>query len=456
MTSGRTHGVSSFHSFAASLRHSPGLGRLLAVRLISQLTDGVFQAALLGGVLFNPERHADPLAAALGFAVLLLPYSIIGPFAGALLDHWDRRMVLLWANVVRAAMIAAVAIVIAAGSPDVVVLTSALLVTGASRFVASGLSAALPHVTHRDVIVGTNALFTTLGGAMLSVGAGVALLVRMVVGDDNVGSAQTAMVGVLAALLAAAVARRFPPRQLGPDEPDDAGHSAVHAVAVGFLHGIRAVVHWRTAAAALAAIGFHRLVFGLNTLTLFVFARQAGQGDGLGRIAVVLGCVGVGAFLAALTTPIAVARIGRRATLMSALALGALAQLALLSFSMVVFCVVAIVIGLVGQTAKLCGDAAMQVDVDDTVRGQVFSVQDAVFNVAYVVAMILTALVIPASGESAVLVLVGVVIYLVGVLAVRLIHPTHLPIPTDVDPDTAPAADAAGGPHRPNSGADAS
>jgi len=30
-------------------------------------------------------------AIAAGFLVLLLPYSIIGPFAGALLDRWDRH-----------------------------------------------------------------------------------------------------------------------------------------------------------------------------------------------------------------------------------------------------------------------------------------------------------------------------------------------------------------------------
>ena len=39
----------------------------------------MFQAALGGAVLFNPERQADPLAVAAGLAVLLLPYSLIGP-----------------------------------------------------------------------------------------------------------------------------------------------------------------------------------------------------------------------------------------------------------------------------------------------------------------------------------------------------------------------------------------
>src|SRR5690348_12017784 len=53
--------------------------RLLATRLSAQFGDGVFQAALAGTVLFDPARAADPLDVAAGFAVLLLPYSLVGP-----------------------------------------------------------------------------------------------------------------------------------------------------------------------------------------------------------------------------------------------------------------------------------------------------------------------------------------------------------------------------------------
>ena len=33
-------------------------------------------------MLFNPNERPDPLSVALGFAVLLLPYSLAGPFVG--------------------------------------------------------------------------------------------------------------------------------------------------------------------------------------------------------------------------------------------------------------------------------------------------------------------------------------------------------------------------------------
>ena len=79
-------------------------------------------------------------------------------------------------------------------------------------------------------------------------------------------------------------------------------------------------------------------------------------------------------------------------------------------------------LGLIGQVAKLCGDVAMQVDVGDMVRGQVFSVQDAVFNVAYVVAVTAAALMIPADGHAPVLVAFGVVLYILGMIAVRALY----------------------------------
>ena len=74
-----------------SVRNLPEFSRLLELRVASQFGDGLFQAGLAGGLLFNTERAATPWAIAGSFAVLFLPYSLLGPFAGALLDRWDRR-----------------------------------------------------------------------------------------------------------------------------------------------------------------------------------------------------------------------------------------------------------------------------------------------------------------------------------------------------------------------------
>lgn len=400
------------------LHAHPGLLRLLTVRLGSQITDGAFQAALGGAILFNPERQTDPLAIAAGLAVLLLPYSLIGPFAGALLDHWDRRSVLIWANVLRAITIGLVALTMATGTSDTFVLLTALMVTGTSRFVASGLSASLPHVASREHLVATNAAFTTLGSGALAVGAGLTMALRAIFGADNTGSAATLLGGVALALVVAVIAASFTARSLGPDHADGGGVSAARAVTVGLFHGARAVARTPSVASALTAIGAHRIVFGINTLMLLIMTRHSAFGGGITGIGMVAGFIAVGMFIAAPVAPIAVRRYGRHRTLVAALTVGLCAELTLLTFNSTIICIAAVFIGLIGQVAKLCGDSAMQTDIADDRRGQVFAFQDAVFNIAYVAAITVAALLVSEDGQSPGLVVIGVVVYALGVVAV--------------------------------------
>jgi hypothetical protein len=63
---------------------------------------------------------------------------------------------------------------------------------------------------------------------------------------------------------------------------------------------------------------------------------------------------------------------------------------------------------------KLCADSAMQIDVDDALRGHVFAVQDALFWTSFIVALTVAAAVIPTDGHSPGLILAGSVAYLVG------------------------------------------
>ena len=90
-----------------SIRGLPEFRRLLELRAVSQFGDGLFQGGLVGALLFNPDRAATPWAIAGAFAVLFLPYSLLGPFAGALLDRWDRRTVLIGANLARLVLMVA-------------------------------------------------------------------------------------------------------------------------------------------------------------------------------------------------------------------------------------------------------------------------------------------------------------------------------------------------------------
>ena len=71
-------------------------------------------------------------------------------------------------------------------------------------------------------------------------------------------------------------------------------------------------------------------------------------------------------------------------------------------------------LGAAGQVVKLCADTAMQIDVDDALRGHVFTVQDSLFWVSFIAAITAAAAVIPADGHAPALALAGSVVYLIG------------------------------------------
>ena len=95
-----------------SERFTPRFRRLLAVRWTSQTTDGLYQSALATYLLFSPERQTSATAAALAFTVMLLPYSLVGPFVGTILDRFPRRRIIATANIFRAINLIVVALVI--------------------------------------------------------------------------------------------------------------------------------------------------------------------------------------------------------------------------------------------------------------------------------------------------------------------------------------------------------
>src|SRR5919112_2066891 len=155
--------------------------RLFAVRLSSQLSDGVFQVAIASYALISDTRpSAAAIAAAL--AVVLLPFSVLGPFAGVLLDRWSRRQVLLHGNLVRVGLALLTAVVVAAGLPDAAFYAVVLACLSVNRFLLAGLSASLPHTVTGDDLLTANALTPTAGTVAFVAGLGMGGLVRGAVG----------------------------------------------------------------------------------------------------------------------------------------------------------------------------------------------------------------------------------------------------------------------------------
>ena len=400
-----------------AVRSLPDFWRLLELRTVSQFGDGLFQAGLAGALLFNPERAVRPLAIAGAFAVLFLPYSLLGPFAGALMDRWDRRLVLVGANLGRLVAVALVGVCLVVGAGDVLVLCGALVVNGLARFVSSGLSAALPHVVPREQVVTMNSIASATAAVAAFAGASFMLIPRTIVGSGDNGAASIILLVTVPLLTALLLSLRFGAHVLGPDDTRRAIHgSVIYAVITGWMHGIRTVLNRPTVAATLSGLAAHRMVFGLNSLLvlLLVHSGAAASVGALGGAMLFLAATGTGSFLANVVTPPAVRRWGRYATANGALAIAAAIQIAGAGLQLAVMVTCGFLLGAAGQVVKLCADTAIQIDVDDALRGHVFAVQDSLFWVAFIGAITVAATVIPYDGHSPALVLAGSALYLCG------------------------------------------
>jgi MFS family permease len=392
-----------------ALWHARGFRRLVGVRLVSQLGDGMFQAALAGSLLFNPQQATDALAVALGFAILLLPYSLVGPYVGVFLDRWSRRSVIVAADLIRAALVLPTALLIWYGQEAVPYALCALLIIGINRFFLAGLSASQPHVVEPERLVTANAVSTTLGTLVYSVGLGFAALVLNAVLRKNFhGYGLLALTGAVGYAAAAVLARfSFRPDELGPDDGQRHAHSVGQGmveVARGMVAGVRHLAARRRAAYAMLAQSVHRALYGVLTLATLLLYRRYFYGTDSGRalagLAQLVIAGGLGSLLAAFLTPPATRRIGGWRWIAGLFAAAGLLVLLGLPFRPFLLVVATFGVNISSQGTKIVVDTTLQRECDDDYRGRVFSVNDTTFNLCFVIGLFVAALVLPENGHS--------------------------------------------------------
>ncbi|ANW19271.1 MFS transporter [Streptomyces clavuligerus] len=394
-----------------------GFRRLLTVRLLSQSADGVYQVALATYVVFSPEKQTSPAAIASAMAVLLLPYSLVGPFAGVLLDRWQRRQVLLYGGLLRAALAGGTAVLILASVPDWLFYASALTVTAVNRFVLAGLSAALPRVVDEERLVVANSLSPTAGTLAATAGGGLAFVVRLISGDAGHSDAAVVLLGAALYLCSALASLRMARELLGPDlgGSQPGLGAAIASTARGLAGGVRHLAEHPVAARVLASMTLMRFNYGALTVMVLMLCRYAwyeNEEDGLALLGLAVAVSGAGFFAAAVLTPWAVGRLGRPGWLVLCATAAAVLVPALgLPFAPAPTLVAAFVLGFITQGSKITTDTVVQTSVDDAYRGRVFSLYDVLFNVAFVGAAAIAALLLPSDGRSVELVALVALIY---------------------------------------------
>ena len=408
--------------FFALILH-PRLRKLLAVRWSGQFTDGIFQSALASFILFSPERQASAMAAALGFAVVLTPYSVVGPLVGTILDRISRQRAIFIANVIRSIDLILIAILIFSGSTGVLLTFLILFAFGVNRLLLAGLSAGLPLMIDRPNLIKANALAVTGGSLSVVIGGGIGIAIRRMI--DSLNSANHSdgillLIAVLGYLLATFFTSRIERGELGPlpHENREPNGFAELAAAFRFLRGhhdaLRGIIATSLQRGGLTALTIVGLLLERNT-----FNNPSDTEAGLAGVSRAIAFAGVGLVIGALIAPIGVERFGRHKWIRLMAASSAITPilLGLIQSEWMLF-TAAFFVALSGQSMKVTNDALIQSKITDDFRGRTFALNDMSVNFAIVGCALLAASVIPDSGLTLLVPAAISVIYLFTALVI--------------------------------------
>lgn len=394
------------------------LNRILTIRWSGQLTDGLFQSALASFVLFSPERAPNAVAAALAFSVVLLPYSLIGPYVGTFLDRFSRQRIIRNCNYLRAVNLLIIAWLINNGSTGIILTLFVLFAFGVNRLILAGLSAGLPLLVKKEELIAANALAVTGGTIWVVIGGGIGIAIKNLISKSTNADFADAIVVLVAALgflIAALACFRLNKYEIGPSE-----HEIPQEVR-GYKEVIAGVAILRShpdALRGIISVGIQRS--GITALTLMAlllernyFNDPKNPDAGLAGFGIALAIAGIGIGVGAIISPYGVLKFGRHRwmRLLMFLCVPPLIVYAI-QVSEITMIGSAFLVGLCGQGIKVTNDALVQSKINDDYRGRVFAFYDVAVNAGIVIGAIGAAMLLPDNGVSANLPIVIALCYL--------------------------------------------
>jgi MFS family permease len=270
------------------LRGNPAFSRLFAAQLISFAGDWFATVALLGLVL---ELTGSPAVASLLLVVQTGAFAVASPIAGVLADRYDRRRLMVIADVARVPVALAFLL---ARDPDtlwIAFMAAGLLSLGAAVFEPTS-SASLPNLVEEAELPEANVLIGSAWGTMLAVGAALGGLVAATLGRDVAFVVNAASFGA-SALLIVGIHRSF------REARHESSAGARPPERGGVAESIRVVLRFARGNRTLAALLLSKTTFGVGAgviVLLAVFGRDVFRAGDAG-IGVLFAARGLGALI---------------------------------------------------------------------------------------------------------------------------------------------------------------
>ena len=349
--------------------------------------DGFFQAYLVAQIVFlNPEGQSTAAGVAKAYAILVVPFSVVGPLTGVFIDRWSRRRILAITTAVKAA--GAIAL-LPLGGESTLLYAPALLIVSLNRFFLTTATSSIPALVADENLL--------IANSMSTVGGTVATFAGIVVGTklaDPAGPRAVIAVAAVSWPLASILALRIS-TSLTPERAAGPVTSELRRVGRDLVAGARRLAATPSAVGPITTISLDQFVIGFVTvLSLVVFKQEFHQGVGsygnivaAGGAGVLAGTLTVGLFEGRLTKPLIVA---------GAFAISAVTCLAVGPVvTGLTIVLVSFVLGLTFAWKKIPVDTMAQEAVPDRYRGRVFAVYDITYSMSRVVAAGLAIVLVP-------------------------------------------------------------
>lgn len=263
------------------LRHNRAFSRLFAAQLISFAGDWFATVAILGLAL---EVTGSPAVASLFLVVQTGAFALASPIAGVLADRFDRRWLMVGADVARIPVALAFLFARDADTLWIAFAAAALLSVGAALFEPTS-SASLPNLVDEAELPEANILIGSSWGTMLAVGAALGGAVAAAFGRD-VAYVVNAASFLASAALVVGIKRSFVEARRDPaDVEGRAGHAGVVA-------SVATVLRFARGNRNLAALLLSKTTFGVGSGVIVLLAV-------FGRTVYAAGDVGIGVLFAA-------------------------------------------------------------------------------------------------------------------------------------------------------------
>jgi tripartite motif-containing protein 71 len=263
---------------------------LLCSLAVSSCGDWLYNVALLA---FVYERTHSATWLAVTTTARIAPIVALGPFGGVMADRHDRRALMIASDLIRAALMLALAGAAAAGLPIVLAPILASAATAAATVQPPSMAACTARLVPDSELQRAQALRAAIGQGAIVVGPALGALVLALTNP-----ALAILLNALTFLASAiAVAETRPGPAFAP--PREMTHRAV-GMRAEIATGARALRHAPAAVRLITADVLCSAVYGLLTVALVLLSRRLGAGNG--GYGLLLGAYGIGGVIGAAAT----------------------------------------------------------------------------------------------------------------------------------------------------------